>query len=391
MCIIIAKPKGKVLTEDTIRTCFINNPDGAGITYVDNDNLVITKGLMTIDALLEAMKGHEDKQMVLHFRIASPGMVVNPINCHPFLIESSDVVENDARVVTHKFAVAHNGRIEWASTAERSDTNMFCEQYLQPMLQDNPYILETEYGIISIHRVINTKSVNKMAIMRYDVASKESAIFLVNEAAGNWDSGCWFSNYSWRPIVRTHTPFGMTAEEWKRMTTPDAEGWVWSFRIDAWVNERLGIVANYVEGKNNPYATSSMPRINDTTRHLITYPTCKFVHYHSRPYVRTVHNNVGYKAPELDHLTKPEIKVLVNEANRILSSKHLAGCSNAERIDALRDKVREAYPSLELCNYKDLDAATLRYIKNGNLWKPESLNVREMSEFGMFGEQLGLD
>ena len=47
MCIIVAVPANTPMpTADTIRECFISNPDGAGFMYADGKSVHIRKGFM---------------------------------------------------------------------------------------------------------------------------------------------------------------------------------------------------------------------------------------------------------------------------------------------------------------------------------------------------------
>ena len=78
MCIIVAKPKGVSMPPlETLKTWFISNPDGAGLMYVKDNQVIIDKGYMNIDDLLvriEKLKNElhsdlTDNAIVFHFRI----------------------------------------------------------------------------------------------------------------------------------------------------------------------------------------------------------------------------------------------------------------------------------------------------------------------------------
>ena len=95
MCIIVYKPKGASLpSKDTLRTCWENNPHGAGIMWADGSNVRIQKGFMSWDAFDRALDEVTSKldvvatPMALHFRIATHG-AVKPGCCHPFAVKDS--------------------------------------------------------------------------------------------------------------------------------------------------------------------------------------------------------------------------------------------------------------------------------------------------------------
>ena len=47
MCIIVAKEKGVAMPEmNILKTCFENNPDGAGVMWNENNKVEIRKGFM---------------------------------------------------------------------------------------------------------------------------------------------------------------------------------------------------------------------------------------------------------------------------------------------------------------------------------------------------------
>ena len=99
MCLIIHRKQGKKLDESVYRNAWDNNEDGAGIAYLDHDVnepsfkvLRISKGFMTYDRLINKIKSLGDCEMLIHFRRASPTMVVNEAMTHPFYVDTQDTV-----------------------------------------------------------------------------------------------------------------------------------------------------------------------------------------------------------------------------------------------------------------------------------------------------------
>lgn len=269
MCIIIEKPADKKITREVLFECFDRNPDGAGIAYVENDELVVKKGIRTGVEFVKVVEELMDHHLLIHCRKASNTMIRNNDNCHPFLIK--------VREGTFQFAVAHNGSLEWNSTGLCSDTHMFCLQFMTPMFESHPFVLDYEWGRIALSRTIlygnNGLRANKMCIFAYDKEQKKLSSYILNSdvininGAGNWQDGIWYSNYSWRPIPKKETVGffpGVGSQASSKDTKekgvffrfwcePDANGWFWSFIWDAWVNAHTGTITRSFSRANPIY------------------------------------------------------------------------------------------------------------------------------------------
>lgn len=135
MCVAIVKPKNAVITDDTLRNCFDNNPDGAGYAYLDNGRIILRKGFFDIESFLEAYHADavNDRQALVHFRITTRGDD-SADNCHPFPLAQG--------------ALVHNGTIHGLGKRGegKSDTAMFAEmihgidaahlEAMRPMIED---------------------------------------------------------------------------------------------------------------------------------------------------------------------------------------------------------------------------------------------------------------
>jgi predicted glutamine amidotransferase len=183
MCIAILNTKAATLKKQTLKNCWLNNSDGAGILYINDDGkMEYIKEMKDFDkfynaySLIKQTYGKQ-KNIVLHFRISTHGKV-NETNCHPFLVD-----ENCGFV--------HNGVIYNAPTSkEFSDTYMFNEVILKKM----PVGFENDDNILDmIELYIGAGS--KLVFLNAD---NEATI--VNEEAGIWENGCWFSNTSYKSV-----------------------------------------------------------------------------------------------------------------------------------------------------------------------------------------------
>lgn len=53
MCIAIVKPQGTEISDEYLKNCFENNPDGAGIAYARDGKLYIVKGIFNQNTFIK--------------------------------------------------------------------------------------------------------------------------------------------------------------------------------------------------------------------------------------------------------------------------------------------------------------------------------------------------
>lgn len=128
MCIIAVKPQGNTPLPMTILSaCWDNNPHGAGFVMYrpGHDTLLIQKGFMTLEALLDALNAsaiQEQDTVIYHFRIATSGGIA-PANCHPFPV-SANVNDLKSLTIACKTAFVHNG-VLGKGKKDLSDTQLY--------------------------------------------------------------------------------------------------------------------------------------------------------------------------------------------------------------------------------------------------------------------------
>lgn len=175
MCITIWKPENITLYDNALKNCWDGNPDGAGFMYAEDGKVHIVKGLMTYEAFLAAYKPHELRAAVLHFRISTHGKV-DEANTHPFQ-------------VTETLGLTHNGiinNVKCDINKDMSDTWHFVEKFAKPfanLWQHPAYKALVEQYI----------GYSKLIWMDGD-----GNVEIYNESSGNWNSQCWFSNYTYQ-------------------------------------------------------------------------------------------------------------------------------------------------------------------------------------------------
>lgn len=189
MCIAIAKPAGLVITKEILQQCFHCNPDGAGFCVEIDGKLVINKGYFTFEDFYTAFLPYKNLKALIHFRIRTHGEV-DEVNCHPFFI-------------TEDIAFIHNGIIsDVPYHKDKSDTRIFKEQYLQPIVAN--------YGEEALTSPIISRLIEKFiggSKFVFMVKDQEEFI-LYNKNMGNFSKeGIWFSNMSWQtPIYKPPLP-----------------------------------------------------------------------------------------------------------------------------------------------------------------------------------------
>jgi len=137
MCVIIAKGAGTPAPSlSTLRTCWDNNPDGAGLAIQWHGRVTILKGFLDPIDFFETLYCLGDLTpyaVIYHLRIATHG-AINPGNCHPFPV--SDRIEDLQATYLHTdLAVAHNGMIYGYGDAwgDVSDTMDYVQYQLHPL------------------------------------------------------------------------------------------------------------------------------------------------------------------------------------------------------------------------------------------------------------------
>jgi predicted glutamine amidotransferase len=189
MCIAILN-RVNTLSYKTFKQCWNSNPDGAGLTFFDGKNIQIIKEMKSVKNFYTQYKEIRTKyptiDIAIHFRIATHGGVTLT-NCHPFKVNKQT-------------AFIHNGIISKVNaTKEFSDTFIFNETILKnlpPNFATNETILELLDSYIGYSKLVI-------------ISGKNYAI--VNESAGHWNAGNWYSNESYKPRkVYTYTlaPYG---------------------------------------------------------------------------------------------------------------------------------------------------------------------------------------
>ena len=186
MCIAIVKTKEGTITDEQLKNCFNRNKDGAGFAYPKDGEVVIEKGFFNFDTFLKRYREVEkecDNNMLIHFRISTAGLV-DKTNCHPHRINN-------------KLVMIHNGvlRIDVPKNSKVSDTVLYCKRYLKQLPKGF-----THNDVIMEFMAEHIGDYNKFCFL-----DSTGYYRIVNEDAGDWVDGVWYSNESYKAPTYTDT------------------------------------------------------------------------------------------------------------------------------------------------------------------------------------------
>lgn len=163
MCIIVAKEKGiDIPSKETLETCFINNPDGAGFMYVKDNKVIIDKGYMNFRDFYKRLKKldrklhFKDKALVMHFRIGTHG-ANDKATTHPFPISNKN---SDLRQTyfTTDLGMVHNGVIpKYDYEKDLSDTQLFIRDLVSVLKGLNKNFYKDKNTLDMLNRITKSK------------------------------------------------------------------------------------------------------------------------------------------------------------------------------------------------------------------------------------------
>lgn len=187
MCLLITKPKNKIIPPLYLKTAFDNNPDGAGFSTSQNGELITRKGFFDFNEFYHEFSQCQNNASLIHFRAASAGEI-NKTNCHPFRI-------------TENLAVGYNGTCTnfIIPNHKQSDSFLFTYNVFRPLILEsaevwkNPafrYLIEQGLGECRAFLMDNTGHFEHFNM-------NENCIF---------EDGIIYSNASFRPKIVSKAP-----------------------------------------------------------------------------------------------------------------------------------------------------------------------------------------
>ena len=182
MCLAIYKPANVTIDElDYLKAGYKNNSHGAGFAWLHKSRLYIKKGYFNyndfLDAYLATIEKYNNPAMLIHFRLASLGLLSKE-NCHPFRIDKNCVFIHNGTFLQEAF---------YDKDQLKSDTQLVNERVLQPLQEKHYDIINSQDAIRVIKRVAGAR--NKLIFL-----NSNNEHLIINENNGFWDNGVWYSN-----------------------------------------------------------------------------------------------------------------------------------------------------------------------------------------------------
>lgn len=186
MCLLVNQPAGTEFDLNFIKGVYHLNSDGLGVMHAANDTIFINRIVPNTerDFVEFFMENIQGKQCAWHARMKTHGHI-DLTNCHPYQVISADE--------GYPIYLAHNGVLSTgnAKDVSKSDTWHYIQDYLRPILLQNPKLfMEPAFQkMLGAH----IGSGNKFILMD---AFGNTAV--INEYQGVEHQGAWLSNtYAW--------------------------------------------------------------------------------------------------------------------------------------------------------------------------------------------------
>jgi len=201
MCVICVSQSGKKVPQEWLSDMWLINDDGGGIAFVKNNQVHVRKGFMTLDAFLKFYEKLPNVPHVVHFRLASIGVVSKQFT-HPFRIDRSDNLKTSYKA---EMVLFHNGTIK--------DYERFAKLANVSPKNSDTYCLARFLAKLSYN--------DKIALLRKQLGSKfvvlsPNSIVLLGQFFPK--DSFWFSNLYWEEysLVRKYL------KHWKQ----------WNWKLD---------------------------------------------------------------------------------------------------------------------------------------------------------------
>jgi hypothetical protein len=191
---LIAKPAGATIDATVLKRVVDNNPHGHGLAWFDPEfgGIRLWKNTERPDAWIRKAESLEGHAALLHTRWATHGVRTDH-NVHPFWLGRSKLA-----------VLGHNGIItSMPDHKVDSDTRVYIDRVLNHM----PDWWWRDANLCAlVERSIGGS--NKFAVL-----DRQGEFAIMNERAGEWHQGVWYSNAGFRGVATKG--WGPAAGDWK--------------------------------------------------------------------------------------------------------------------------------------------------------------------------------
>jgi predicted glutamine amidotransferase len=222
MCLIIQRDPKFILPFEKFESAIINNPDGYGLSYPDQDGKLIT--LRSADKAdpdkLYKLINEEliDQKVMVHLRYTTVGDTILR-NAHPFPVLERDVDGIDLRM-------AHNGTLSKyrpkSNTSTESDTRVFVREFVRPLFKrlargmDPEELLSDDFT-----KKLLEDQLSNASVLTFLDGEGNSLICNETGNGGKQEDGWYYSNtYSFNPRHREPIPTTYVTPSSYRNTYP---------------------------------------------------------------------------------------------------------------------------------------------------------------------------
>jgi len=177
MCLIIYIPPNVTPPAPSVfASAALANPDGWGMMFAHGGCLYTSRSLDEFRMFAQPMQAPR----VYHFRSASSS-TVSIDQTHPLK-------------VTDTVALCHNGNLfefsdQFATGPLPNDLRSDTQRFIERILRRLPPFTQWPYDVSRLINRYFRQNLSKAVLM-----DNQAQVMLINEKAGTWRGGCWFSN-----------------------------------------------------------------------------------------------------------------------------------------------------------------------------------------------------
>ena len=198
MCIIVVKKVGVELPGlDVLQRCDTSNPDGAGFMYAEGGTVVIRKGFMKFNRLMDALKTIPDIKntpLAIHFRIGTSGGKTDK-QTHPFPVTNNTklLIKKEG---TTRLAIAHNGVIG-SGSGGCSDTMLLIKDVLcEALVKSGEGLVGDILKYVKGNRFVLLNGEGQLTIIG-DGWEEADGVQYSNSGYKGYKYGSAFNGYDW--------------------------------------------------------------------------------------------------------------------------------------------------------------------------------------------------
>lgn len=193
MCIICVSKKGvRQPSYEELKNMFGNNEDGAGYMCLKNNQVIISKGFMSLEELnkaLEIEKFTSKDVVIYHFRKSTQGGVQRELT-HPFPLSSN--MKNLKKLdLACDCGIVHNGIIAMTSNpkiTDYNDTMKFITDYMSKLIRNS-----NDLKSLEVQEMILKLTSSKWAFL-----DKFGNVETIGNFITDKESGLMFSNSTYK-------------------------------------------------------------------------------------------------------------------------------------------------------------------------------------------------